>query len=168
MLVFFLGINSSLFSMAKCATHVPVVLVLTIILLLLSMSCKYSLNDGSSLAYSEKILIMYYSLMKIEGNTIISPNFSWSVSKTLPVNFVHHFSYGVAPTVKSLRMCVFPDIQRMGMNILKYTMHRNLNCAAISGKANNTTRFCMSMLSRILPGILRDSSKNSLLTSRII
>ena len=102
MLFFFLGLNSYLFSIAKCATHMPVVLFLTTILLLLNTRCKYSLNGGSSLEYSEKRFITYFSLRKREGNAIISPKFSWRLSRTFPINRVHHCSSGGTPTGKSL------------------------------------------------------------------
>ena len=90
------------------------------------------------------------------------------MSRTLLIDRVHHCSSGGAPTGKSLSPCVFPDNQLTGMHIAKYRMHRKRYCAAMYGEANNTKIFCMSMLSRLLPGILRESSKNSMLTSKVM
>ena len=116
-LVFFLGLNIPLFAMDKCDTHMPVVLFLTIILLLLNMIYMYDLNDGISLAHSEKRFIMYSSLRKREGNAIISPNVLWIVSRTLPIDCVQHCSSGGAPKGKFLRSYVLPDHKLLGMHI---------------------------------------------------
>ena len=108
------------------------------------------------MAYLGNRFIMYCSRRKREGNVIISPNFSWRVSRNLPINCVHHCSYGGASTGKSLSSCVFPANQHMGMYICKIdnAYKARFRCKKISHE------YVVVSLTRHSKGIIQELNVN--------